>query len=268
MKHPSNGFYLGILLLILLTMGCGIGTFTLGGNGSASRSPQGIIKQGGGMPTLPSGPVLPKLVLSCVPPVPAISKINSFCANQTAGLGGVTYVGPAQYNWAYTDNDYCDSTKIPKVTCSGPQGRKFQMEICQACNLPQPQALGPFVCSNGYVNDGNGNCIDVNPTDVANGINWTPCPSGSHYDNGLQNCADDVTDQLASPCPADHPYYIPDFHYCLAKAYPVVYNCQTFSLQLGECPPLRRSAPSGNGQCPAGQTYTCNPLLGGACSCK
>jgi len=227
MRHLRNGFYIGILLLMLLASACQMGTTTPVVQGPSGLEPTAVST------TLVQGPI--GVAPACSPPVPSLSNINSFCANQNTAQGGLTYVGPASYNWAYTDNDYCDFTTLPKVTCAGPQNQKFQMEICQSCGLPQPQALGAFVCSAGYVSDGNGNCLDADPTDAANGINWVPCPAGSHYDNALQNCADDLTDKLASPCPADHPYYVPDFHYCLAKAYPVVYNCQTFPLQLGAC---------------------------------
>ncbi|MBI3738284.1 MAG: hypothetical protein HY258_04480, partial [Chloroflexi bacterium] len=87
----------------------------------------------------------------------------------------------------------------------------------------------------------NGACVPVDPNKP-----FGLCPSGSHYDNTLQNCADDVTNQLASPCPPGYPYYIPADRLCLAKAYPIVYDCQAFTLQLGDCS-LQQKKPEAGG---------------------
>ena len=169
---------------------------------------------------------------ACDPPVPSISNVNSFCANQGAGLGGATFLGPASYNTAnYTGNLDCSWNSDP-VVCSGPPNTEFQVTYCMSCGEPEPQALGAFVCSNGFVKDAQGICS--RRAEMGTNQGYGPCP-GTHYNNDAQNCADDITQNIVPQCPDAFPYYNPDFHYCLAKAYPEVFDCQTFTLQLGDC---------------------------------
>jgi hypothetical protein len=200
---------------------------------------------------------------ACSPPVPSISNINSFCANHTSKLGGATWdqnppdgdpsvVRDATFINNFSQNPDCLATQS-KMVCSGPQDEKVTFEFCTTCGAPNYQqvktpAIGAFVCANGYVNDGTGFCAPQG--------HYSLCPTGTHYDNSLQNCAADVTDKLDSPCPVGFPYYLPDYHQCLAKAYPIVYNCQTFQLQLGECPVYKVPGTGGTGPCKI------NPMTG------
>jgi hypothetical protein len=207
---------------------------------------------------------------ACSPPAPSVSNINSFCANPTAGLGGATWDqnppdgDPSVAKDAAFINNFsgypdCNWNQS-RTVCSGPQDTKLSYELCTSCGasdsvLDQIDAtFGPNVCSKGYVKESNGACLPTNnpyltscfsgpgipasncPPHAPNQPNYGYyCPSGSHYDNTLQNCADDATNQLASPCPPSYPHFLPDYHLCLAKAYPIVYNCQTFTIPLGVC---------------------------------
>ena len=242
MKHLRNGFYFGILLLMLLAAGCQMGTST-----PVVLVPIGLVPTA--IPTtLVLGPLGLKNPPACNPPVPSISDINSFCANQAAGLGGAsftdtTYLGNPSDNNGEShpygpDNVNCNwqqGLDTGKYICSGPKNTKFQVVICALCVPPNQLTAVPgyVACSKGYMRDDQGNCNPIDPNQV-----YGLCPTGSHYDNGAQNCVDDVTDKLASPCPAGFPYYEPDdSHYCWnqSAANPAIYNCQTFNLQLGDC---------------------------------
>lgn len=211
------------------------------------------------------------LAPACSPPVPSVSNINSFCANQIAKLGGATWgrnppVGdPSVASDLALINNFNDNTNCSfnqtKETCSGPQDAKVTYQVCTSCGAPNYVALysdydatyGPNVCSKGYFKDSEGYCdpADLNKPYV--GI----CPSGSHYDNTLQNCADDATNQLASPCPSGYPYFLPDDRLCLAKAYAIVFDCQDFTIPLGECPVIKKvPGTGGKGPCKI------NPMTG------
>src|ERR1700690_3585905 len=231
MKYLRNVFYLGILLLTLLAA-CGPVT--------ATPAPTPVVVGPGSSSTLAA-----QAPLAFPPPVPSISNINSFCANQAAGLGGATWVQSPSVNDpsialeaasinTFSKNPECTDDNNNKVTCSGPQNAKVTYQFCTTCGAPnsvvEPQAdeatYGPYVCASGYVKDNSGGgCVPIDPNKPYYGI----CPSGSHYDNALQNCADDVTNALASPCPAGYPYYLPVNDLCLAKAYSIQYNCQSFT---------------------------------------
>ena len=265
MKYLRNGLYLGVLLLTLLATGCTLGLPkpSIYAGPSQPSVANNVVPTG--VPPIGLGPINIAPTPACIPPTSSVDNIGYSCANQAAGSGGVTFVGPAGYNSASsTDNVSCNWLHIPNVSCSGPQDTKFQVTYCMSCGEPYAQTLGAFVCSSGYMNNGQGDCVP--PVEVGT-LGNAPCLTGSHWDNTLQNCVDNTTQKLASPCPAAFPYYNPDFHYCLAKAYPEVFNCQTYNLQTGECLSVVKK-PSTGSKCPAGQTYTCNPMLGGACSCK
>ena len=270
MKYLRISFYVGFLLLVLFATGC---TLALPKPSILAGPPNSSVPNGVVTLAPPAG----SGVIKCSPPVPSIDHISSFCANQAAGLGGATWIeNPSDSavakdrvsdNSSFSDNANC-SWSQNQTTCSGPQDTKVYEEFCTTCGAPNYQnagtpSYGAFVCANGYVQNSNGACA---PADPNQGTGF--CPSGTHYENGLQNCADDATNQLVSACPAGYPYYLPDLHECLVKAYPIVYDCQTFTVPLGECSTPKKSSASGHVQCPAGQTYTCNPMLGGACSCK
>ena len=209
---------------------------------------------------------------ACSPPVPSISNINSFCANQVAKLGGATWEqdppdgDPSVAKDAAFINNFsgypdCNWNQS-KVTCSGPQDTKMTYLFCTSCGAPNyvsqdyDAAYGPNMCSNGYVKNNTGACAPADPNKPYYGY----CPSGTHYDNTLQNCADDATNQLASPCPSGYPYYLPDLRLCLAKAYSIVYDCQTFTVPLGECTTPVHKIPNA-------KKCTTNPMTG-AVTCQ
>ena len=251
-----------------------------------SQGPGAAAPQAPGAGIIANNPGSNSLLPACSPPEPSISNINSFCANQVAKLGGATWqqnpsdsdpsvVKDAAFINNYSGYPDCNWNGT-KVACSGPQDTKMTYDFCTSCgaqnySLTAPQggydaAFGPNICSNGYVKNNTGACTPTNPNNPYYGY----CPSGTHYDNTLQNCADDATNQLASPCPAGYPYYLPEFRLCLAKAYPIVYDCQTFTIPLGMCAAqVKKVCQKPAGGCPN------NPVTGGkeswnqaTCSCK
>lgn len=246
MKSLRNGFYVRILLLTLLAA-CGPATAT---PGLVNQQPPIV-------PNVAVTVVPPQLAQVCNPPVPSISKINSFCANPAAGLGGAsftdtTYLGNPNVNNGESnpysaDNVNCNwqqGLDTSKYSCSGTQNTKFQVVICAMCVPPNQPTIVPgysISCSTGYMKDAQGNCTPIDPNQV-----YGLCPTGSHYDNGAQNCVDNVTNKTASPCPAGFPYYEPDnSHYCWSKSAPTAYNCQSFTIPLGDCSiqPQQKSCP-------------------------
>jgi hypothetical protein len=268
MRYVRNGFYLGMLLLTLLTA-CG------GATPAITPTPTPTALRNSRLPSFSNAGatgVIPPKALACSPPVPSISNINSFCANPGADLGGATWVQhpsesdpsvaeDAAFINNFSENPDCTWAKT-KVACSGPENAKLNYDVCTFCGAPmspdsvKPKAYeatyGPNVCSDGYVKAKDGYCVPADPKRPYYGL----CPSGSHYDNVLQNCADDVTDKLAAPCPPGDPYYLPVIRLCLAKAYSIVYNCQDFTVPLGECLPIRNP-------------NICQPvLIGNAIVCK
>jgi hypothetical protein len=208
------------------------------------------------------GPVLGQVPLGlappvCTPPEVSIDKITAFCANQAAGLGGATFVyhpDKSQMNFYSGDGVSCSyAANSNKVICSGPPNAQFEETDCTACRPPDaPDKYGTFTCAQGYANDGNGGCTVIDPNQE-----YPLCPPASHYDNDLQKCVDDGTGDPIPLCPAGFPYYLPDGHYCLEHAYPQVINCQTFTLQLGDCS-VSPKGPGGGGMeisCPSGTTW-------------
>ena len=213
------------------------------------QGPGAAAPQAPGAGIIANNPGANSLVPACSPPVPSVSNINSFCANQVAKLGGATWdqnppvadpsvaLHLALIN-NFSDNSDCFNNQTGE-TCSGPQDAKVTYQFCTSCGAPNYVALysdydatyGPNVCSKGYFKDSEGYCDPADLNKPYAGI----CPSGSHYDNTLQNCADDATNQLASPCPSGYPYFLPDDRLCLAKAYAIVFDCQDFTIPLGEC---------------------------------
>ncbi|HUI87878.1 MAG TPA: hypothetical protein VLX61_04055 [Anaerolineales bacterium] len=263
MKYTLTGLWFGLLMLIIST-GCEI---------PAGGVPLGLAPT----PTPTYAPPVVQAPLGakppCSPPVPSIGNINSFCANPAAGLGGATWTQnppdedpsvaqAAAFIDNYSKNPDCSNNQS-KVVCSGPQDAKITYQFCTSCGSPgfvdaqkYDVTFGPNVCKNGYVKDANtAYCV---PADKNQTPDYAMCPAGTHYDNPQQNCVDDVTDQLSSPCPPGYPYYMPMLSLCLAKAYPIVYDCQTFTVQLGDCslsPNNPNLGSKGNKSCPAGTSW-------------
>jgi hypothetical protein len=275
MEHKRISIIVSILLLILLSA-CEMGTAVPPPPSPPPPPPTSVPATpltknnnpgpAAGIANNPNpGSLLPP---ACSPPVPSVSNINSFCANQVAKLGGVTWdqnpldgdpsvaLHLALINKFYGNLDCFDNQT--KETCSGPQDAKVTYQFCTSCGSPNyvsqdyDAAYGPNVCSNGYVKDSVGNCVPADSNKLYGGI----CPSGSHYDNTLQNCADDATNQLASPCPSGYPYFLANLRLCLAKAYSIVFDCQNFTIPLGECPVYKVPGTGGTGPCKI------NPMTG------
>jgi|GEM_PF-2593929 len=235
MKYLRNGFYLGFILLMLLAA-CGPGTPT------AMPTSTGLVNK----KPLPAPNVLvtvvpPVLAFVCTPPIPTVGEVSSSCANQIKGVGGITYSDMTNLqadgtsSWLVGDSiagsvsctlDNGTST----ATCSGAQNGAFQAMVCSSCG-DTTGTNASFVCANGYNKSVDGYCY---ATDAKKNSPTLWCPAGSHYDNALQNCADNVTNKLASPCPSGYPAYTPFDHKCWNKA-EMAFNCQTFPLQLGAC---------------------------------
>jgi hypothetical protein len=125
------------------------------------------------------------------------------------------------------------------ATCTGTQNATFQAMVCSSCTIPNVSASDNYACSKGYgLEADQKTCNYVDPS-KANHYEF--CPPGSLYDNALQNCVDNVTNKLASPCPPGNPIFSPDTHRCLIKAQ-AVFNCQTFPMNLGACIPPKQAA--------------------------
>jgi hypothetical protein len=255
MRLLGSWIYLGVVLLILLAA-CGPAT------PAATPTSAGLINSKPlPLPNVAVSVVPPVLVAPpCVPPVPKIGNVASFCANQSKGVGGASYSDTSDYNNVGSEpaNSFLVGDSIPAnvscnfdkvsgdATCSGPQNGTFQAMVCASCTAAGAPTIGSgtigWTCSQGYT-DQNGDCVPIDPKKV-----YDLCPTGSHYDNTLQNCADNVTNKSASVCPPGYqayaPYesYLPNnlnipepVHRCWAKAYPEVLDCQTFPIQLGAC---------------------------------
>ena len=264
MKHIRIGFYLGILFLTLLSA-CQMGAATptpvvpapVTCNQTGCPYPA-VCDKNTGVCTIyqtsqaPNtninnpGPAAGAIVANnpnagsifppaCNPIVPSVSNINFYCVNPAKGVGGVTFdYSPSSSYRATTPQGLC-GWSANSAQCSGSQGTKFQALICSSCTAPKaPQSYGKLSCSSGTVEDAQGSCIPIDPNNPND--NYAPCPPGSHYDNSKQACVDDKTSALNPQCPAGYPYFLPDLDYCLAKPYPEVYDCQSFTIPLGACP--------------------------------
>ncbi len=228
MKYLRNGLYIAILLLMFLSA-CG----------GATPTPTGLVNQ----KTIPLPNVIVTVVppaLGCIPPAPAVGDVSSSCANPIKGVGGVTFSDVTNLqadgtnSWLVGDNLAGNvSCKLDNTTsigiCSGAPNGSIQVEVCSSCTVPNAPASNNWVCSPGHGLGADQQYCGNDPTKA-----YDFCPPGSYYDNALQNCADNVTHKLASPCPPGYPSYSPGEHKCFAKVQEM-YKCQTFTLKLGAC---------------------------------
>ena len=225
MNYKRIGFIFGVLLLILMSA-CGPATAT-----PIVRVPTGLA------PTSPVVLAPTGLAPACNPDALSIPTVTSFCANQAAGLGGATVVGPGIVNDGLfvdkTANWQCNYPTDDKFVCSGPQNSKSQWLQYDACGFPNSlQPFGDYQCANGMIKTS----VGCSP-DPKTGFQ-SFCTETSHYDTGLQACVDNVTGKpipATDLCPPGYPYYLLD-GYCLAQPYPgIVYNVQYTTVQLGSC---------------------------------
>jgi hypothetical protein len=266
MKYKRKSIYIGILFLALLAA-CGPATGTPTPEKPFNNQP----------PQVPNHPltVVPPAP-SCVPPVPYIDQVTSFCANKGAGLGGASYdYHPNEYEPSFVfasgpmrGNIKCYEAPNGRWNCSGPQGAKFNNLLCTYCSLSNTNASS--ICVSDTAPNQNGDCQP--PANDADRIeDMSPCLPGTHYDNDKQDCVDDVSGTVVPKCPAAYPYFDLDKLRCYSKPV-VVYNCQYFTVQLGQC--LKKANPSQGCQPPPGGCGT-NPLTRmpknwdpASCSCK
>jgi len=183
-------------------------------------------------------------VAECTPPALSVNSANGWCANYTSKTGGVT-INMSGETGINTNNDVGASCTPAKdgFVCTGPQNASFHISTCSWCGGIDPyggpavdfsKAYGDYACSKGYSkNPANGFCQSTTsryPDDI--------CPAGSHYDNSQQWCVDDATNQKVTDlCPPGSVAYIPAFQFCLLQPLPtpMVFNCQTWTVTLGDC---------------------------------
>ncbi len=149
----------------------------------------------------------------------------------TPAAGGVQYTQDKSVTCTYNGTG--------KATCSGPQGTVFLETVCSMCGAPADTSgllraqLSTASCSSGYAKDGAGTCRPINPNSA-----YFPCPPGTVYDDTTQYCLDNTNGRPVSDlCPTGTLAYVPESHYCLPFRYPLVQDCETFSMWLGTCPP-------------------------------
>lgn len=244
MRLQRSWISLGAVLLIFLAA-CGPGTPTITPTATGLVNSQPLPLPNVVLTVVPPAFVVP----ACVPPVPTIGDVSSFCANPTKGFGGASFTDTTFYNtdnqtsWLSSDSigggASCQLDNGTSIgTCSGAQNGTLQAMVCGSCT--PPLAPGPpvpgskvIVCAQGWkLRPDQTTCAPTPPNTY-----FAFCPPGSHYDNALQNCADNVTNKLASPCPPDYPFYSPGHGQCSTKV-KEVYHCQTFPIQLGACAAL------------------------------
>lgn len=240
---------LAISMLALMTFtACGPATPT-----PVSSGPLGVAPTA----TPTAAPVLVQAPLgvkpACTPPDLTI-KVNSFCANPGAGLGGATVEDPngAGYFLSVPGNWDCTGAD-PKTICSGPPDSQALYLACSSCAAPDVGAAGDFECQKGLIKK-NGNCL-MDPN-----ADWITCTYTSHWDNAQQTCVDNTSGNPIPPtdlCPAGYPYY-DAAGYCFAQ--PVLWkadNCQYYPVTLGECSLQQNKPATGGGtkSCPAGTNW-------------
>jgi hypothetical protein len=247
------------------------------------------------MPALvnPPGIGAGQLQPGCVPPAPSIDQISSFCANQSANIGGAIFVfhpsqqesQPPLNGWADTEESgaacqWNNGNSGPKLTCTGNPGTTMKVMVCSQCSLlPASQSFWQdLVCPVGIamVDPQNPEAGCVWPTPAPNAaLKFYTCANGSHFDNAQQGCVDDVSGKPVpggpeTTCPTDHPYY--DVWSGMCSKEPLhQLNCQYFSVPVGQCITTQKKNAC---QPPAGGCGT-NPLTGGpkvwnsaTCSCQ
>jgi hypothetical protein len=235
------------LFLLLVLAACGpVGKVPLDAMPTSTPTPAPVLEQA------PLG-----LAPACTPDEVTIDKVTSFCANPAADLGGATFLlNPSLSVMNFTsgnDNVHCDQAAFSaKVICSGPPNEEFQRTECTSCGQPASLALyEPFECADGFIKDNIDHyCMPVDLNDT-----YALCPAKSHYDNDQQICVDDGTGQPISICPPGFPYLTPN-QMCFSQPYPEVFNCQTFTVQLGDCS-LSPNPPGGGNQGSGSSEISC-----------
>ncbi len=241
---PRSIFLIVALLLLASLIACDIPTGTPTPTGPAKAlNPIPNQAQFANSTNLPPPPAL-----AACPPPGALINIHSFCANNGAQLGGASFswqTDPAAPNGeAY--HVYEDFTGSPDSvtctgndTCSGPQGAVATINVCGVCSSSSTWQTDlnsdPSVCPNGFGGPG----CTPNGTLGKNYFPMFDCAPGSHYDNHLQNCANDVTGKLESPCPPAYPYLLSGGGFpskCYKNPQPISYGCQSYKVPLGICP--------------------------------
>jgi hypothetical protein len=288
MKYLRKALYLGILLLTLLATGCQMGTAappppsppppppTL----PVSATP--LIKNnnpgpGAGIANNQNpGSIIPPV---CAPPV-LTDSVVSFCDNQAAQLGGATFIyGPDTVNILDrallpkgADCSYYDKSDN-KIVCTGAQDTKISVLVCNSCGgyIDAGFPKDDITCIEGYVEQPFTSGWWCIPSPAESTLFYNICPTGTHFDNTLQNCADNTTNQLVSPCPPTYPYYYPANvgGTCFKKKFPgQSTNCQYVTVPLGACLTSVKKVPGTGGQCPAGKSLKCSMGSNGAQSCS
>jgi hypothetical protein len=298
MKEFRGGFVLSALLLVLL-VACApnipvtVIPLTLApqmptgpanpgpvsGLAANPNNPGGLVAQGPPEPTAPPPTAVPPVAKApngvppgaanpgnsgpgaLLPPAcdvtkPSVTQVESFCVK---GLGGASFYGLVNESFQAQVQDpkvTCQTISQPagvQDVCTGPAGTSFKVEMCNVCQAPA--GGNAWACAPGYTLVNGNDCKPNDPNHT-----YILCPPGTHFDNNLQNCADDVTGNLANPCPSDHPYFIPPG--TCGKFNPqIVLDCETFTIPLGFCgSTIKKQSAAGTG----GGATPCiiNPLTG------
>ncbi|MGA7192846.1 MAG: hypothetical protein WBW94_04380 [Anaerolineales bacterium] len=255
-----------------------------------AQGPGGAAPQAPGDGIIANNPGSNSLLPVCPPPSSSISKITSFCANPAAGQGGASIVWsgipitPQAFSsyYVYEDDSQVFADKatcdINDDICSGPQDTKITIIMCSICSSLNTNTWqsnlqnDPSVCPTGFSLTGSGDC--ENPAyDYNNGgAPVMPCVTGTHYDNDKQNCIDDVTGKIASPCPPGYPYLyvgISTTAQCYKYPQAISYNCQPYTIPLGACTgPIKKVCQQPSGGCGYNLNGTKKHWNQSTCSCQ
>lgn len=272
MKYKRFGFIFSILMLVLLSA-CQMGTATPTASVTCKQTGcpyPAVCDQNTGICTIYQTPQAPLtkannpglaggaiaannpnavsiIPPACVPSVPSIGQVYAFCANQTAKIGGASFVS----GWAMTSETgaTCQNTST-NTTCTGTPGNTMQVMVCTDCVITNDLHLpiSDYACPSGSVAmwDGiNYGCVTGSSPYPKEPSTFPPaCPSGDHYDNSKQNCVDNgtgnlVPDTVSKGCPAGFPYYDLFYNVCVKKPLNL-FDCQYFPVPIGDCGPIKK----------------------------